>query len=255
MMTSIFWFVILMLAVFPVMCLSGYARRFQFQADRPQYMSMSVTSGGEKSPHGSASTATSDKIEMVQLPYALDGLAPVISKETMEYHYGKHYQNYVNTVNKLVAGTPFENVPLTQILRNAIPGALLNNAGQAYNHELYFLQFASRPESSAPEGALREAIDRSFGSFQEFQKQFNDSAVALFGSGWTWLYADVSGKVFIGNYPNGENPLMYGMVPLLGVDVWEHAYYIDYRNQRAEHLKSIWNIIDWETIERRYNDR
>ncbi len=189
--------------------------------------------------------------QMPKLPYATDALETVISQETIDYHYGKHLQTYVNNLNNLVPGTEFEGKPVEVIVATAPDGAIFNNAGQVLNHTLYFLQFAPRPAKKEPTGKLAEAIKRDFGSFENFKKQFNDTAVGLFGSGWAWLSADKAGKLVITKEPNGSNPVRHGFKPLLGFDVWEHAYYLDYQNRRADHINRLWEIIDWDAVEKR----
>lgn len=193
--------------------------------------------------------------EMPKLPYANDALEPVISQQTLNFHYGKHLQTYVNNLNTLVPGTEFENKSLEAIVAAAPDGGIFNNAGQVLNHTLYFLQFASRPSHQTPQGKLSESIDRDFGSFENFKKEFSSAAVSLFGSGWAWLSADKEGKLHITKEPNGSNPLRNGLIPLLCFDVWEHAYYLDYQNRRADHLNALWNIIEWEVIEQRYQQQ
>ena len=194
---------------------------------------------------------------LMTLPYAPDALEPVISRETIAFHHGKHLQTYVDNLNKLVAGTEYEGMPLEEIVRKS-QGGIFNNAGQILNHNLYFAQFKkvesgeSRVESNAPTGALLDAINRDFGSFEAFQKEFEQKGVTLFGSGWVWLSADKDGKLVITQEANANNPVTKGLKPLLTMDVWEHAYYIDYRNRRAAHLQALWQIINWEEIERRY---
>ena len=188
---------------------------------------------------------------LVALPYAPEALEPVISRETIEYHYGKHLQTYVDNLNKLVAGTEFESMPLEQIVANA-QGAIFNNAGQVLNHNLYFTQFSPvKTDNHTPKGAILEAINRDFGSFEAFKADFEQKGVSLFGSGWVWLAADKDGKLVITQESNAGNPVTKGLKPLLTMDVWEHAYYIDYRNRRAEHLKSLWQIINWDEVEKR----
>lgn len=189
--------------------------------------------------------------EMPPLPYAKDALAPVISQATIDYHYGKHLQTYVNNLNALVQGTPFEGKTVEEIVSVAPDGALFNNAGQVLNHTLYFLQFTPKPERHAPEGKLAEAIDRDFGNFENFRDEMTKAATTLFGSGWAWLAIDKQGKLHIVKEANGSNPLRQGMKPLLGFDVWEHAYYLDYQNRRTDHLAKLWNIIDWQVVESR----
>lgn len=187
-------------------------------------------------------------VEMPKLPYANDALEPVISEETVNFHYGKHLQAYVNNLNNLVNGTDFEKKSLTEIVATAPDDAVFNNAGQVLNHTLYFLQFTPNPAQKEPSGKLRQAIDRDFGSFENFKKEFNAASVGLFGSGWVWLAADKEGKLHITKEANGSNPLRSGLTPLLGFDVWEHAYYLDFQNKRADHIQALWNIIDWEVV-------
>ncbi len=191
---------------------------------------------------------------LVALPYAPEALEPVISRETIEYHYGKHLQTYVDNLNKLVAGTEFESMPLEQIVANA-QGAIFNNAGQVLNHNLYFTQFSPvKTDNHTPKGAILEAINRDFGSLEAFKAEFEQKGVSLFGSGWVWLAADKDGKLVITQESNAGNPVTKGLKPLLTMDVWEHAYYIDYRNRRAEHLKSLWQIINWDEVEKRLGE-
>lgn len=190
------------------------------------------------------------KFELVKLPYATDALEPVISKQTIEFHHGKHLQTYVNNLNNLVPGTKFENVDLEMIVKES-DGAIFNNAGQILNHNLYFTQF-SPTGSRKPSGKLAEAINATFGSFENFQKEFETAGVGLFGSGWVWLAADKDGKLSITKEGNAGNPVTKSLKPLLGFDVWEHAYYLDYQNRRADHLKELWKIVDWKTVESRY---
>lgn len=191
---------------------------------------------------------------LISLPYAPEALEPVISKETIEYHYGKHLQGYVDNLNKLVAGTEYEGMPLEEIVVKA-QGGIFNNAGQILNHNLYFTQFAPVKEATTEgmnELAVMKAIIRDFGSLEAFKAEFEQKGVTLFGSGWVWLAADKDGKLVITQEPNAGNPLTKGLKPLLTMDVWEHAYYIDYRNRRAAHLQALWQIINWNEIERRY---
>lgn len=185
-----------------------------------------------------------------KLPYAPDALAPVISQETVDYHYGKHEKTYIDNLNKLIEGTVYADTPLEDIIRQA-DGPLFNNASQAWNHIFYF--FALSPDGGGePEGKLRKAIDEQFGSFEAFKKEFEEAALKVFGSGWCWLARDNDGKLFIIQTGNAGNPLTDGLNPVMTVDVWEHAYYLDYQNRRAEYLKKIWDIIDWSVVESRY---
>lgn len=189
--------------------------------------------------------------DMPKLPYATDALAPVISQQTIEFHYGKHLQAYVNNLNSLVPGTEFEGKTVEEIVATAPDGAIFNNAGQVLNHALYFTQFAGKPSQSEPSGKLAEAIVNDFGSFDNFKKEFTAAAVGLFGSGWAWLSVDKSGKLHITKETNGSNPLRAGLKPLLGFDVWEHSYYLDYQNRRADHINALWSIIDWAVVDSR----
>ena len=190
------------------------------------------------------------KFELVKLPYATDALQPVISKQTIEFHHGKHLQTYVNNLNNLIQGTPFEDADLETIVKES-EGAIFNNAGQILNHNLYFLQF-SPTGGGNPSGRLAQAIDAAWGSFENFQKEFETGGTGLFGSGWVWLAADKDGNLSIIREINAGNPLTKGLKPLLTFDVWEHAYYLDYQNLRADHLKSLWQIVDWKVVESRY---
>ena len=191
------------------------------------------------------------KFELMVLPYAEDALEPVISRETIGYHHGKHLQAYVNNLNALLPGTPFEGQPLETIVRQA-EGGMLNNAGQILNHELYFGQFKAPQDANQPTGSLAEAIERDFGSFEAFKDEFQKKGAALFGSGWVWLAADGDGKLVITQEANAANPVQRGLTPLLTFDVWEHAYYLDYQNRRPDHLAALWQIVDWETVGQRY---
>ena len=191
------------------------------------------------------------KYELMTLPYAEDALEPVISKETIGFHHGKHLAGYVNNLNALLEGSPLAGLPLEEIVLKA-EGGMLNNAGQILNHEMYFEQFRTDPQS-APMGTLAEAIARDFGSFEAFKEEFQKKGTTLFGSGWVWLSADKDGKLVITQEANAANPIQKGLKPLLTFDVWEHAYYLDYQNRRAGHLAALWQIINWEVIERRYS--
>ncbi len=186
--------------------------------------------------------------EMPKLPYAANALEPVMSEQTINFHYGKHLQAYVNNLNNLVPGTEFENKTVEEIVAKAPDGPIFNNAGQVLNHTLYFLQFSPKPAHSEPTGKLAEAIKRDFGSFDNFKKEFTTASVGLFGSGWSWLSVDKDGKLHITKEANGGNPIRHGFTPLLGFDVWEHAYYLDYQNRRPDHVNALWNIVDWDVV-------
>ena len=186
---------------------------------------------------------------LFELPYK--SLAPVISDETLGFHHGKHLQAYVDNLNKLIAGTPFESMTLEEIVKGS-DGAVFNNAGQILNHELYFTQFCPSPSSPAPTGNLLAQIEKQWGSVEAFQSEFEAKGVGLFGSGWVWLQADAAGELSIAQYVGADNPVKHGLKPILTFDVWEHAYYLDYQNRRAAHLSALWQIVNWEEIEKRY---
>ena len=190
------------------------------------------------------------KFGLMALPYAIDALEPVISKQTLEFHHGKHLAGYVNNLNGLLEGSPLAGLPLEEIVCKS-SGGILNNAGQILNHELYFGQFCAPKDGNAPTGKLAEAIVRDFGSLDAFKEAFQKAGATLFGSGWVWLSADQDGKLVITQEPNASNPVQKGLKPLLTFDVWEHAYYLDYQNRRPDHLAALWQIVDWEVIEQR----
>ena len=191
------------------------------------------------------------KFELMALPYAPEALEPVISKETIAFHHGKHLAGYVNNLNGLLEGSPLAGLPLEEIVLKA-EGGMLNNAGQILNHNLYFGQFTGESMQSTPKGRIMEAIARDFGSFEAFKEVFQKKGATLFGSGWVWLSADKDGKLVITQEANAANPIQKGLKPLLTFDVWEHAYYLDYQNRRPDHLAALWQIINWEVIEGRW---
>lgn len=189
---------------------------------------------------------------LIELPYEMSALAPNVSEETLRYHHGKHLQTYVNNVNNLIADTRFATMTLEDIVRQA-DGSLYNNAAQVLNHNLYFLTLApSSVAKHTPEGPLAAAIKRDFGSFEAMKVQLAKAATSLFGSGWAWLAENRNGNLVILSESNAGNPLRHGLTPLLGIDVWEHAYYIDYRNDRARSIDQLWDVIDWQVVEDRY---
>ena len=190
------------------------------------------------------------KFELMALPYADDALEPVISKETIGFHHGKHLLAYVNNLNGLLEGSPLADLPLEEIVKKG-EGGILNNAGQILNHELYFGQFAVPKENNQPVGKIAEAIVRDFGSFEAFKDEFQKKGATLFGSGWVWLSADKDGKLIITQETNAANPVQRGLKPLLTFDVWEHAYYLDYQNRRPDHLAALWQIVNWEVVKSR----
>ena len=184
------------------------------------------------------------------LPYAKDALAPVISAETIDFHYGKHHQAYVTNLNNLVPGTEFEHATLEEIVMRS-DGGIFNNAAQVWNHTFYWNGLS--PEGGGePTGALGEAISQAFGSFDEFKAAFIKSGIGNFGSGWTWLVKNGDGSVEIVNTSNAANPMRNGKKPLLTIDVWEHAYYIDYRNARPKYLDEIWSLVNWDFVASNY---
>ena len=188
--------------------------------------------------------------ELMALPYAPEALEPVISRETLNFHHGKHLAAYVNNLNNLLPGSGMENLSLEEIVCQAT-GGILNNAGQILNHELYFGQFAAPKQDNVPSGKMAEAIARDFGSFKAFKEEFQKKGATLFGSGWVWLSADTDGKLVITQEANAANPTQKGLKPLLTFDVWEHAYYLDYQNRRPDHLAALWQIVDWKVVEGR----
>ncbi len=181
--------------------------------------------------------------KLPELPYAMDALAPHISKETLEFHYGKHHQTYVTNLNNLIKGTPFESMSLEDIVAKS-DGGVFNNAAQIWNHTFYWKSLSPKG-GGAPSGKVAAAIDKKWGSFDAFKEAFNKSAAGNFGSGWTWLVQTKDGGVDIVNTSNAGTPLTAGQTPLLTCDVWEHAYYIDYRNSRPNYLGAYWNLVNW----------
>ncbi len=181
-----------------------------------------------------------------ELPYEKNALEPHISEETLEYHYGKHHASYVEKLNNLIKGTEFETMSLSAIIEQA-SGGLFNNAAQVWNHSFYW-NCLSPNGGGEPEGELAADINKTFGSFNEFKEQFNTAATGNFGSGWTWLVKSTEGKLEIINTSNAENPMTRDKKPLLTCDVWEHAYYIDYRNSRPSYLDAFWNLVNWEFV-------
>jgi Fe-Mn family superoxide dismutase len=188
--------------------------------------------------------------DLPKLPYKLDALIPFISEETLEYHHGKHHLAYVNNLNGLIPGTEFEKSDLETIVRKA-EGGIYNNAAQVWNHTFYFESF-SPVGRKTPVGVVSEAINGSFGSIEAFREQFSKAAATLFGSGWAWLVKKEDGTLQIIQESNAGNPLRKGLKPLITCDVWEHAYYIDYRNKRPDYIKSFWEILDWDVVSNRY---
>ena len=203
--------------------------------------------------------------ELISLPYAPEDLEPVISRETIALHHGKHLQTYVTNLNNLLPGSGMEELALEEIVKRS-EGGIFNNAGQILNHDLYFLALSKPKADNAPTGVLADAINRQFGSTEAFQKEFTQKGVTLFGSGWVWLSNDNEGQLVITQEQNAQNPVTKGLTPLLTFDVWEHAYltplltfdvwehayYVDYQNRRADHLAAMWQIVDWDVVGKRY---
>ena len=190
-------------------------------------------------------------IELPKLPYEINALEPHISQKTLEFHYGKHHAGYVNNLNKLIAGTPFENKSLEEIVKTS-QGGMFKNAAQVWNHTFYWNCITPNPKKNAPTGKLLDAIVRDFGSFDAFKEKFINACVTLFGSGWAWLVADKEGKLSIVQTSNAQTPLTTeGLKPLLVCDVWEHAYYLDYQNLRANYVNEFWSMINWDFVESR----
>ena len=188
---------------------------------------------------------------LIDLPFRENELEPVISAETIALHHGKHLATYVNNLNNLLPGSGLEEKPLEEIVASAT-GGIFNNAGQILNHNLYFEQLQAPSEDNRPVGRLAAAIDEQFGSFEAFKEKFTAAAVTLFGSGWAWLASDADGKLHILQMANADNPVTKGLKPLLTMDVWEHAYYVDYRNRRPDHIAALWQLLNWKVIESRY---
>ena len=187
---------------------------------------------------------------LINLPYSNEDLSPVISSQTLSFHHGKHLQTYVNNLNNLLKNSGFENSTLEEIVKKS-SGAIFNNAGQILNHNLYFLQFQKVKEDNKPEGKIAELINRDFKSFEDFKDEFSKKSAGLFGSGWVWLSLKADGKLEISQESNAQNPITRGNITLLTIDVWEHAYYLDYQNRRAEYIEKFWSIINWQEVEKR----
>lgn len=193
------------------------------------------------------------KFPLMELPYPLQGLEPAISATTLQFHHGKHLATYIANLNKMLPGSGLEGESLETVVARA-QGALLNNAGQVLNHNLYFTQFTPGGRALG-DGPLAQAINRRFGSLEDFQREFAAAGASLFGSGWVWLSADQNGELVITQEANAGNPVRQALCPLLTMDVWEHAYYLDYQNRRPDHLAALWQILDWQAIAARYPQR
>lgn len=188
-------------------------------------------------------------IELEALPFELDALAPHISKETLEYHYGKHHKAYVDKLNAAIEGTNLAKSSLVEIITTTDKPGIFNNAAQVYNHTFYWNSLTPNGKGE-PTGAIKQAIDKAFGSFSDFQEKFTQEAATHFGSGWAWLVKDASGKLEIISTHDAGNPLTEKKTPLLTCDVWEHAYYIDYRNKRPDYLNAYWKLVNWDFVQK-----
>ena len=188
--------------------------------------------------------------ELPALPYAADALEPFISKETIDFHYGKHHNAYLTNLNKLIVGTEFENASLEEIVEKS-EGGIFNNGAQVWNHSFYW-ECLSPKGGGKPEGLLLETIVRDFGSFDSFKEQFTAAAATLFGAGWVWLSKDKSGLLHITKESNAGNPMTHGLIPILTIDVWEHAYYIDKRNLRPAYIEDFWKLVNWKKVEKNF---
>lgn len=188
---------------------------------------------------------------LIPLPFGKKALEPGLSDETLEYHHGKHHAGYVAKLNTLIKSTSYEAMPLEEIIRLA-EGAIFNNAAQVYNHNVYFEGMTNK--KTTPSKTLHNLIEHTFGSMEHFKELFLDAALNLFGSGWVWLCKSKDGELLIKSYSNAANPLLNNLKPLMTCDVWEHAYYIDYRNARADYLKAWWELINWEYVSKKFED-
>lgn len=192
-----------------------------------------------------------NSFHLPELGYQLTDLAPMMSQQTLSYHYGKHFQTYINNLNQLVDGSKYEGMSLTELVSKAPDGPIANNAGQVLNHTLFFEQLAPAQNAKQPSGEFLFLIEQSFGSLQNMIDQLDKAAAGFFGSGWTFLAMDSAGELKILSLSNGDNPLRYNLTPLLAIDVWEHAYYLDYQNRRAEYLKNFWLLVNWHVVSQR----
>ena len=186
--------------------------------------------------------------ELPELGYQFGDLAPMMSQETISFHYGKHFRTYVDNLNQLVDGSKYEGLSLGDLVRKAPEGPIANNAGQVLNHMLFFEQLTPAQNAKRPTGEFMFLIEQSFGSFEQMMEVLDKAASSFFGSGWTFLAMNDAGELKILSLPNGDNPLRYELTPLLAIDVWEHAYYLDYQNRRKDYLKNLWLLINWHVV-------
>lgn len=190
--------------------------------------------------------------ELPKLPYEMDALEPYISKETLEYHYGKHHRNYVNKLNELTQNTEYADLPLEEVIKHTQSGPIFNNAAQVWNHTFYW-NCMTPNGGGLPQGELAQAIDKSFGSFEEFRTKFNQAATGQFGSGWAWLVKKADGGLEVYSTSNAHDPLAENKKAILTCDVWEHAYYIDTRNDRAKYVENFWNVVNWDFVSKEFS--
>lgn len=186
-----------------------------------------------------------------ELGYQLTDLAPMMSQQTLFYHYGKHFQTYIDNLNRMVNGSHFEGLNIEDVVRKAPEGPMANNAGQVLNHQLFFEQFLPAKNAKMPSGDLLFLIEQSFGSFGKMREAMDNAAKQLFGSGWVWLTINAEGKMQVLSLPNGDNPLRHGLKPLLTIDLWEHAYYLDYQNRKDKYLENFWLLVNWHVVSKR----
>lgn len=186
-----------------------------------------------------------------ELGYQLTDLAPMMSLQTLSCHYGKHFQTYIDNLNRMVNGSHFEGLNIEDVVRKAPEGPMANNAGQVLNHQLFFEQFLPAKNAKMPSGDLLFLIEQSFGSFGKMREAMDNAAKQLFGSGWVWLITNAEGKMQVLSLPNGDNPLRHGLKPLLTIDLWEHAYYLDYQNRKDKYLENFWLLVNWNVISKR----
>lgn len=189
--------------------------------------------------------------ELPELGYQFGDLAPMMSQATLSFHYGKHFRAYVDNLNQLIDGSKYEGLSLEELVRKAPEGPIANNAGQVLNHKLFFEQLLPAQNAKRPSGEFLFLIEQSFGSFEKMMEQIEKAAISFFGSGWTFLAVNKDGELKVLSLPNGENPLNYDLVPLLAIDVWEHAYYLDYQNRRKDYLQNLWLLINWDVVSKR----
>ena len=192
-----------------------------------------------------------NSFHLPELGYQLTDLAPMMSQKTLSYHYGKHFQTYIDNLNMLIEDTKYEGLPLDDIVRKAPDGPIANNAGQVLNHQLFFEQFLPDKDAKMPSGDMLFLIEQSFSQFDTMRELMDKTAKSFFGSGWGWLAMDNEGKMQIIALPNGDNPIRHGLRPILTIDLWEHAYYLDYQNRRAEYLENFWLLVNWRVISKR----